>query len=580
MILTVGGSPRGTRDGGRAFGCPGRRARGVAGVLRRDRRGACQRSGRVQRHHSNCSRQDAGQGRDGIATVHDSGAERALVADLAHELGVEFADLAPDDAGRHRRHARRRAGGRPTRWTCGAPAPTPATCSAPACARWWTIRPSRSRRSPSTWSPSSTVTPPTPTRSLDVAKHTDAPMAVLASVPSAIDPTTAERLRDSGIPVLEGARSGLAALGPPGALAAARRPGRRRRCDRTAAAMGVPIARRGRAVRAAGRLRRAGRATSDPPTPIGAALAGRRCGRLSRRTENALPPCTRATSAAWRSNLRDEAALQAGVRGDGDSLGSAVTVEPMVEAGVEVSVGIVRDAGLRPAGGRRRGRHPGGVARRPGGGVPAGVARGRAAACSTACASARCWPGGAVQPRGRHRRAGGRHRGVLADGDRNRRRGGRRRGQPGDRLAARRRRSRRTGSGAVGQNPKAWHGTSRPIRISRRSSTGSRSSARRRSSRSSSSSPTRCARPIPKVKAYVRGLQQQIKDQGLWALFLDEELGGPGFGQLKLGLLNEIIGRYPAPRRCSAPPPPTPGTSRCSPPSAPRSRRSGGWSRC
>ena len=50
--------------------------------------------------------------------------------------------------------------------------------------------------------------------------------------------------------------------------------------------------------------------------------------------------------------------------------------------------------------------------------------------------------------------------------------------------------------------------------------------------------------PDPRVKAYVRDLQQQIKDQGLWALFLDEELGGPGFGQLKLGLLNEIIGRY------------------------------------
>ncbi|MDT5010908.1 MAG: acyl-CoA dehydrogenase, partial [Mycobacterium sp.] len=50
--------------------------------------------------------------------------------------------------------------------------------------------------------------------------------------------------------------------------------------------------------------------------------------------------------------------------------------------------------------------------------------------------------------------------------------------------------------------------------------------------------------PDPHVKAYVRGLQQQIKDQGLWAIFLDEELGGPGFGQLKLGLLNEVIGRY------------------------------------
>src|SRR5437763_16767003 len=52
--------------------------------------------------------------------------------------------------------------------------------------------------------------------------------------------------------------------------------------------------------------------------------------------------------------------------------------------------------------------------------------------------------------------------------------------------------------------------------------------------------------PDPTVKAYVRGLQQQVKDQGLWAIFLDEELGGPGFGQLKLGLLNEVIGRYPS----------------------------------
>lgn len=52
--------------------------------------------------------------------------------------------------------------------------------------------------------------------------------------------------------------------------------------------------------------------------------------------------------------------------------------------------------------------------------------------------------------------------------------------------------------------------------------------------------------PNDAVKAYVRELQQEVKDQGLWALFLDEELGGPGFGQLKLALVNEILGRYPA----------------------------------
>jgi acyl-CoA dehydrogenase len=50
----------------------------------------------------------------------------------------------------------------------------------------------------------------------------------------------------------------------------------------------------------------------------------------------------------------------------------------------------------------------------------------------------------------------------------------------------------------------------------------------------------------PKIKALVDPLKDQVKEQGLWALFLDEELGGPGLGQLKLALLNEILGRYPA----------------------------------
>ena len=48
----------------------------------------------------------------------------------------------------------------------------------------------------------------------------------------------------------------------------------------------------------------------------------------------------------------------------------------------------------------------------------------------------------------------------------------------------------------------------------------------------------------PKIKALVKPLQDQVKEQGLWAIFLDKDLGGPGFGQLKLGLLNEILGRY------------------------------------
>jgi acyl-CoA dehydrogenase len=60
----------------------------------------------------------------------------------------------------------------------------------------------------------------------------------------------------------------------------------------------------------------------------------------------------------------------------------------------------------------------------------------------------------------------------------------------------------------------------------------------------------------PKMAALVEPLQQQVRERGLWAIFLDRELGGPGFGQVKLALLNEILGRYataPAIFGCQAP---------------------------
>ncbi len=37
-------------------------------------------------------------------------------------------------------------------------------------------------------------------------------------------------------------------------------------------------------------------------------------------------------------------------------------------------------------------------------------------------------------------------------------------------------------------------------------------------------------------------LQEQVKERGLWAAHLDPELGGQGFGQLKLGLMHEVLG--------------------------------------
>jgi len=40
-------------------------------------------------------------------------------------------------------------------------------------------------------------------------------------------------------------------------------------------------------------------------------------------------------------------------------------------------------------------------------------------------------------------------------------------------------------------------------------------------------------------------LKQQVRDRGLWACHLDPELGGQGFGQVKLALMHEILGRVP-----------------------------------
>lgn len=54
----------------------------------------------------------------------------------------------------------------------------------------------------------------------------------------------------------------------------------------------------------------------------------------------------------------------------------------------------------------------------------------------------------------------------------------------------------------------------------------------------------------------VRPLQQQVKDRRLWACHLGPELGGPGYGQVKLALLNEILGRSrwaPSVFGCQAP---------------------------
>ncbi|MEU6698449.1 acyl-CoA dehydrogenase family protein [Pseudonocardia sp. NPDC046786] len=45
------------------------------------------------------------------------------------------------------------------------------------------------------------------------------------------------------------------------------------------------------------------------------------------------------------------------------------------------------------------------------------------------------------------------------------------------------------------------------------------------------------------ARRLVRPLQQQVRDRGLWAAHLRPELGGQGYGQVRLALLNELLGR-------------------------------------
>jgi acyl-CoA dehydrogenase len=50
-------------------------------------------------------------------------------------------------------------------------------------------------------------------------------------------------------------------------------------------------------------------------------------------------------------------------------------------------------------------------------------------------------------------------------------------------------------------------------------------------------------RSHPMHRTVIPPLQEQVKAQNLWACHLGPDLGGLGYGQLKLGLMNEILGR-------------------------------------
>ena len=272
-----------------------------------------------------------------IATVHDSGAERALTADLAHDLGVEFATLSAE-----------------TTATIGARLDHGLTPTNPLDV-WGTGADTRSLFGACLQAmaddPSVAVTALAvdlvaefdgdtayADAVLDVAGRTGAPLAVLASVPSAIDRKTAQQLRDNGIAVLESTRSGLAAMAhlarwPLPVDAPAHLEQRPRQSSGNGfdllADYGVPVV----------------------PTVTADSLDGVRAAAAA----IGYPVVMKTVGVEHKSDvggvvldIADDDALQRSYLAIAENLGPSVTVSAMAPPGVEVSVGFVRDDAFGP----------------------------------------------------------------------------------------------------------------------------------------------------------------------------------------------------------------------------------------
>jgi acyl-CoA synthetase (NDP forming) len=152
------------------------------------------------------------RGGTGIATVHDSGLERAYVADVADELGVPFAAIGEPTTARLA--GLLDPGLEPANpldiWGTGARAgeqlsgALTALASDPAVAAV-ALAVDLVHEYDGDQSYPDAVT--------EAARQTSKPVVVLSNLPTAIDPDVAARLRAGGIPVLEGTRTGLLALG-------------------------------------------------------------------------------------------------------------------------------------------------------------------------------------------------------------------------------------------------------------------------------------------------------------------------------------------------------------------------------
>jgi acyl-CoA synthetase (NDP forming) len=289
----------------------------------------------------------------GIASVHDSGAERSLVADLADDLDVPFAALSD------------------TTLAVLTESLEPGLAAANPLDLWGSGADTRSvfgdalRTIAADPSVSAVVLAVDlveeydgdtsyPDAVLELNARCDVPLTVLANLPSAVDERAAARLRRAGVPVLEGTRSGLVALRNLLALARPRAAGDAPRVDaerrsrwRTwlmeprpfsgaeplelLAAYGLPVVR--------------AQAASDAES---AQAAAREIGYPVVLKTDAPDVAHKSDAGGVVLGIADDAALIAAYGDLVARLGPHVLVCAMAERGVELALGIIRDPQLGP----------------------------------------------------------------------------------------------------------------------------------------------------------------------------------------------------------------------------------------
>jgi len=294
----------------------------------------------------------SGGTRGGIATVHDSGLERAHIADLADNLGVPFGKIGAVttrrlgevlDPGLEPANPLDMWGGSAkAQWQlteslaalAGDPGVDAVALAVDLLTEFDGDR-----------SYSNALT--------DAARRTGKPLAVLANIPSAIDPAMAGELRAAGIPVLEGARTGLLALRhllahgtwsprpqPPPAD-----PARRARWARALRSGPLAPAEAFRLLRDYGISAARARAAET----AGAALAAAAEIGYPVVLKTAEPGVAHKSDAGGVVlGIRDAAELETGYAALAGRLGPRVLVCETAGPGTELSLGILADPGLGP----------------------------------------------------------------------------------------------------------------------------------------------------------------------------------------------------------------------------------------